>query len=86
MNEKEIDESMCNVFNYLNTIDLMPYIMKFTGEDIFSLMGELEEVFPYKDEYSETLFDMVGNYEFGDYLNNRYGFRIREESSIRIRL
>ena len=86
MIDKEIDGAMSNVFSYLNTIELMPYIIDFTGQDIYSLMDKLEEVFPYKDEYSEALFDVIGNDELGDYLNNRYGLQIREELSIRIRL
>lgn len=81
----EIDQTK-TIFSYLDTIELMPYIVEFEGQDIYYLMNKLEEVFPYKDEYSETLFDVISDDEFGDYLNRRYDLYIREVSFIKIRL
>ena len=81
----KIDQTK-TIFSYLDTIELMPYIVEFEGQDIYYLMNKLEEVFPYKDEYSETLFDVISDDEFGDYLNRRYDLYIREVSFIKIRL
>ncbi len=75
---KEIDEALNNVFDYLNTIDLMPYIIKFKNKDIKELMDWLDENFPYKDKYSVDLFDTVSSDEFVDYLNKRYNLKIKE--------
>lgn len=60
------------VFNYLDTLDIQPYLTEFRGEKLYLLMEKLEEVYPYKDEYSESLFDGIDEYEFSEYLNSKY--------------
>ena len=84
MNKRETDKATNNVFTYLDTVDLIPYMIEFEDKNIYLLMRRLEEVFSYKDEYSETLLDVIDSYEFGDYLNNRYGLCAREETSVKI--
>jgi len=75
---KEVDNAICNVFGYLDTINLMPYITQYKGKDIRDLMSKLELEFPYTDKYSETLFDAIAQEEFMDYLNEKYNLKLRE--------
>ena len=76
---KEVDKAISNVFQFLNLLDLMPCIKSFENKTIRDLMDSLENEFPYKDEYSATLFDAVAEDEFVDYINKKYNLNIREE-------
>ena len=77
---EEVDKAINNVFNYLNTIDLLPYLKEFKYKDVHDMMDKLEEDYSYNDEYSETLFDAMGEDEFVDYLNSKYNLNIREHT------
>jgi len=77
---KEIDIAINNVFGYLDTIDLLPYINIFNNSVVWKLMDALSEKYPYKDKYSVTLFDAVTEDEFADYLRDRYKITIREKT------
>jgi|GEM_PF-4173444 len=79
MNSKDIDKALSNVWHYLDTIDLMPYLKKFENKELHNLIENLNKTFPYKDEWSEILFDAVGEDEFMDYLNEKYNLNIREQ-------
>ncbi|WP_297419361.1 hypothetical protein [Clostridium sp.] len=79
LNCKQVEITQKNVFDYLDTIDLLPYLRKFNNKNIYYLMDKLEELFPFKDEYSESLFDAMGSDEFVEYLNNKYNLNIHEE-------
>jgi len=78
LNYKQVEETTENVFNYLNTINLLPYLKVFKCKIVRDMMKKLEEDFLFKDEYSETLFDAVTEEEFADYLNKRYDLKIKE--------
>ncbi len=78
MTKVEYDESLAGPYNYLNSLDLMPYIVKFKGKDVWDLMEELNKIFPYQDKFSETLLDCISRIEFVDYLNKRYNLKIQE--------
>jgi predicted HTH domain antitoxin len=88
LSAKEASEAVKNVYKYLNDIDLMPYLIEYEGKELYELMQELAEIFLYRDQYSETLFDAVTEDEFTWYLNEKYGLNIQEEiiSSYRVRL
>lgn len=75
---EQVKKVINNVTDYLNTIDLIPYLEKFKGKTVKDMMDKLEEEYPYTDEYSEILFDVISEEDFADYLNNRYGLNIRE--------
>lgn len=78
LNSKQFHEALNNVFKFLDNIDLRPYIIQFKHETVYDLMEVLNKNYPYKDQYSEFLFDAVNESEFVDYLNERYGLNIRE--------
>jgi len=82
MNGSEVCKAIANVFKFLDSLDLMPYIKEFEYKEIHDLMDKLEETFPYEDGYSKTLFDAIGDDEFVDYLNNKYNLNIREQEVI----
>lgn len=77
---KEIDVAINNVFNYLDTIDLLSDIKLFDGDEVWELMKVLDRKYPYKDQYSETLFDVVTEDEFANYLRNKYNITIKEKT------
>lgn len=74
--------AIANVFSFLDTIDLQPYIEKYKNKEVYDLEDELERIYEYKDEYSETLFDCVATDEFCDYLNKRYGKYTASEETV----
>ena len=78
--EKDCNNAINNVFSYLDTLDLNPYINTFKNKKVEDLMDKLEVIFPYKDGFSETLFDAIAEDEFVDYLNKKYNLDIREET------
>lgn len=83
MNYKEVQEALNNVFSYLDTIDLRSYLIAFKKKTVRDMMDKLREDFPYKDKYSDELFDVVTEEEFVDYLNEKYNTNIKETVIIR---
>lgn len=71
--------SIQQMSEFLDTIDILPLITEFKGELVWSLMYYLMEHYDYKDEYSTELFDCMSQYDFVLYLNNRYEINIREK-------
>jgi len=78
----EVGMTTKKVFKYLDSIDLLPYINEFKEKDLYDLMEKLEEIYDYKDEFSETLFDYIKVSEFAEYLNKRYNLNIKETEII----
>lgn len=76
---KEAKQTMDNVIKYLDTIDLTSLINEFKGGDLYDLRDKIEEIYPYEDEYSTTLFDYFSIDEVADYLNKKYNLNIKEE-------
>lgn len=79
---KECQIAISNVFNFLDTIDLTSYLEKYKNKEVYDLQDELEEKYPYQDEYSATLFDCVAVDEFCGYLDKRYGANITSEETV----
>lgn len=71
-----------NVYRFLDTIDLQPYLDKFKNKQVDDLEDELESLYPYEDAYSKSLFDFISTDEFCTYLDNRYGKYITREETI----
>lgn len=82
MNNKEIEEAINNVYNFLDKIDLKPYIKEYKGKNIKSMMDRLEELYMYIDKYSISLFDSVTIDEFIIYLEDRYNVNIETSTEI----
>ncbi len=78
LNRNQVKKAINNVTNYLDTINLLPYLKEFKNKTVRDMMDKLEENISYKDEYSVTLFDCIGEDEFVDYLNKRYNLNIEE--------
>ena len=70
LNYEQCKETMNNVFGYLDTINLLPYLDSFKCSTVRDMMDKLEKDYPFKDKYSETLFDAIAEDEFVDYFNN----------------
>lgn len=79
---ESLNIALQNIFVFLDTIDLTSSIDKYKGKDIGELMEYLSSKYEYKDEYSESLFDVVAEEEFVEYLNNKYNLNIRESVTI----
>lgn len=79
---EDLDIALKNIFKFLDTIDLTLSIEKYKGKDIRQLMKYLSSKYNYKDEYSESLFDIVAEDEFVEYINNKYNLNIRESVTI----
>lgn len=79
---EDLDVALQNIFTFLDTIDLSVHIEQYKGKDIHELMRYLSSIYEYKDEYSDSLFDVVAVDEFVDYLNNTYNLKIRESVTI----
>lgn len=76
-NQIRSEQAMKNIYTYLDTIDLFEHIQKFKYKKLYKFMNYLENKFSYKDEYSSSLFDWIGEEEFAEYLNKR-GIKIKE--------
>lgn len=79
---EDLDVALQNIFTFLDTINLSVYIEQYKGKDIHELMRYLSSIYEYKDEYSDSLFDVVAVDEFVEYLNNTYNLKIRESVTI----
>jgi hypothetical protein len=77
---KEIDIEINKVFSYLDTLDLLHTVNEFKNKKLYDLMTKLEELYPYNNGCSVTLFDVISEDEFADYLNKKYNLRIMEET------
>ena len=67
-----IQKAINNVFNYLDKIDLLSILKKSKDRELGNIMDELEKEYPYRDNYSDGLFDNINRDEFREYLINRY--------------
>lgn len=74
----ELNKAMKKVFDFLNTLDLRSYVEERRGITIKMLMDELQMKYKYKDEYSESLFDLISEDEFVEYLKEKYNIKIFE--------
>ena len=69
-------------YSILDSIYLVPYIMKHKNEDIYGLIDELEDEYDESPEVSNELlqgclFNVIGPEEFIDYLEKRYEGKFR---------
>ena len=65
-------------YSILDSIDLIPYIKKHDNEDVYSLIWELECEYGNSEQTNNEslegcLFNVIGECEFIDYLEKRYG-------------
>lgn len=79
----DLNKAMKNVFNFLDTFDLTEYIIEYKNKTVRELMAKLSDEYCYSDEYSSSLFDIISEDEFVEYLNNKYGLNIKETVIIR---
>lgn len=79
----DLNKAMKNVFNFLDTFDLTEYIIEYKNKTVRELMVKLSDEYCYSDEYSSSLFDIISEDEFVEYLNNKYGLNIKETVIIR---
>lgn len=77
------DAAINNVFTFLDTIDLKPYLNQFKNKTIKELMDKLESDYPYTDDSSESLFDYVSEDEFIYYLIEKYKIKIKEHIEVK---
>lgn len=75
----EVSKAKINVFTFLDTLNLYPYIKFYRNQTVVDLMEYLEKICLYSDEYSKTLFDIVNEDEFIQYIKAKYKIKIREE-------
>ena len=85
MNRSEWEALEDQEFKYLDTIDLLPFISK--DKSVHDVMDEIED--KYEKEYlanhpnDKCLFNVIGAYEFADYIDARYKIRNYEYTELR---
>lgn len=81
----EIERTIKVNMDYLDTLDLQPFLRQ--GQELYNIMGDIESEFMDDPNMPEELHGEVCNflseYEFGEYLTQRYGVKIREEVEVR---
>lgn len=86
MSTNEWKELQAQEFRYLDEIDLQPYLIP--DKKVSSIMDTLERMF--QADYTsktgdECLFNVIDEYEFAQYLKERYHTQTYEYSEFRIR-
>lgn len=72
-------------YAFLNTKDLLPFISN--DKSVHDVMNEIED--KYEKEYlashpnDQCLFNVIGGYEFADYIDARYKIRNYEYTELR---
>lgn len=75
------EEARHNVFKFLDTKELIYDISKAQEHhySVHELMDYLEEKYPYKDKFSDTLFDCIDQGNFIEYIEERYEIKAIEQ-------
>ena len=85
MNRSEWEILEKQEYAFLDTKDLLPFITK--GKAVHDVMDEIED--KYEKEYlashpnDQCLFNVIGDYEFADYIDARYKIRNYEYTELR---
>lgn len=81
----EIERTMKVNTDYLDTLDLTPYLQQ--GQELYNVMSAIQDDFNDDPNMPAEMcgepFEFLSEYEFGEYLNQRYGLTIREEVEVR---
>ena len=83
MNHREFIARDKEARAYFDTIDFLKFMSDEKCISVRDLMDALEEYYNYKDflpaVFEGLLFNYTSEEEFANYLENRYGFRVRCE-------